>query len=152
MRCDEIAVNQIGMGLRFRCEHYGNEVDIGGYRLKVIVHVHPDSGYAALAIPWGRWSRRWHLLADLNWHSADPRILHVPSGAKLGHLTPEAQRLASIRSRNVSEFSSLVCRSPPLDEALGRHDHRAVVRTVGVRVTINADHYGPPINYSYYPR
>ena len=35
VRCDEIAVNQIGMGLRFRCEHYGNEVDIGGYRLKL---------------------------------------------------------------------------------------------------------------------
>ena len=52
--------------------------------------------------------------------------------------------------RNATEFDVLVCRSPPLHEALGRHDHRAVVKTVDVTVTINNDLYGPAINFTYY--
>ena len=38
----------------------------------------------------------------------------------------------------------------PLDDAT-RHDHRAVVKTVSVHVTINGVLYGRGINYSYYP-
>ena len=53
--------------------------------------------------------------------------------------------------RNESEFTTVVCRSPPLREAIGRFDRRAVARTVGVTITINDDLYGPPINFTYYP-
>ena len=57
-----------------------------------------------------------------------------------------------LATQNASEFSSLVCRSPPLHEALGPlYNHRAVVRTVEVQVTINGHLYGRGQNYTYYP-
>ena len=31
-------------------------------------------------IPWGRWSKRWKLTGDFNWHSEDPHVQHVPTG------------------------------------------------------------------------
>ena len=70
------------------------------------------------------------------------------AGAHLGWEEPA--EVVRLMDRNATEFDVLVCRSPPLHEALGRHDHRAVVKTVDVTVTINNDLYGPAINFTYY--
>ena len=80
----------------------------------------------------------------------DYQLTRSADGAHLGWEVPSV--VEYLATQNASEFSSLVCRSPPLHEALGPlYNHRAVVRTVEVQVTINGHLYGRGQNYTYYP-
>ena len=57
-----------------------------------------------------------------------------------------------IGSFNVSEMQAFVCRAPALDEALGKHEHRAIVKTVELSISINGQTYGIGMgqNFTYY--
>ena len=55
---------------------------IPGYKIGEVVYVSEEHGEMEPVFPWGRYSRKWLLTADLNYHSADPHILHEPSGLK----------------------------------------------------------------------
>jgi hypothetical protein len=79
----------------------------------------------------------------------DYELTRSPAGAHIGWEEPAV--VAQLQRRNESEFDTIVCRSPKLSEALGLHDHRAVVRPVSVQVTVNGDLYGRAhVNFSYY--
>ena len=83
----------------------------------------------------------------------DYQLMRGPDGAHIGKAdTPLHDGPFELNSTHT--FNTFVCRTPPLDAALGKYDHRAVVRTVEVFVTINNDTYGPGIgrNYTYYTR
>lgn len=90
---------------------------------------------------------------QLLWERLDDfRLLRGPAGAHLDYLGGSA--LTVLEGFNATaRFDAFVCRSPPLDEALGRHDPRAVVRTVDLVISINGgDTYGTePRNFTYYP-
>ena len=79
----------------------------------------------------------------------DFALTRSAAGAHLGY--EESPYWARMMGYNASEFMSLVCRTPPLDAAIGRYDHRAVVRTVELQLTLNGQLYGEAINFTYYP-
>ena len=60
-------------------------------------------------------------------------------GAHIGH---DISFVDMIGSFNVSEMRAFVCRAPALDEALGKHEHRAIVKTVELSISINGQTYG----------
>ena len=69
------------------------------------------------------------------------------------HLTnDDAKRIERLLTMNASEFDSFLCLSPPLQEALGRRDHRAITRRVELHVSINNDTFGVELgkDFTYY--
>ena len=85
------------------------------------------------------WSRRDDYQLTQSSHSA-----HLGKGA--------AKYVELLLSMNASEFDSFVCLSPPLQDALGRRDHRAITRDVELQVSINNDTFGVDLGrqYTYY--
>ena len=80
----------------------------------------------------------------------DYQVTRGRDGAYLGREEPV--RIDDLYSMNASEFDQFICLSPPLHEALGKHDHRAVVKSVEVQISLNNDTFGEGTgrNFTYY--
>ena len=80
----------------------------------------------------------------------DFQLTRSPAGAHLGRNGRSIE--GGLLSLNASAgFDSFVCHSPPLDEALGSHNPRAVVQTVELKISINeGSMYGIGQPFTYY--
>ena len=89
---------------------------------------------------------------ELPWSRLDDfQLTRSPHGAHLDYLA--ASPIELLRGFNESEvFNEFVCLSPSLEEALGRHAPRVIIRTVELVITLNGGDAYSAVgrNFTYY--